>query len=207
LEKVQICCTIIVHEGKKGGFMRLLFCVMGDICNGKYEIYQYLVDNYGFHPYRTLTTKKEKNSKFDTFEYVTLQKMLVLERTGDIIGMKRIRGHHFGKRLSAIPDGFSVCIIDYLGYLELSSHFNTVPILIQRSRLNRFKLEDCDVHHPTEFLAYENLNKKQYEFALEDGNIKVLKPKTMIDLKLKIDEMLEIYLDDIAVDSDFKYDI
>ena len=187
--------------------MRLLFCVMGDICNGKYEIYQYLVDAYGFHPYKTMTTKKISKPKFDTFKYITLNKMLELERKGDILGLKQIRGHHYGKRVSDIPSGFSVCIIDYLGYLELSKRFNTVPILIQRSRLKRFTLEDCDVNHPTEFLAYENLNRKQYEFALEDGNIKVFKPKNMVDLKLQVDKMLEIYLDDIAIDSDFAYEV
>lgn len=188
--------------------MRLLFCIMGDVCNGKYEIYQYLVDAYDFHPYKSITTKKsKKHPKFDTFEYESLGKMMLQEKFGEIICLKKIRGYHFGKRISSLSNGFSVCIIDYLGYLELSNIFNTVPILIRRSRLDRFSLEDCDIKTPTEFLAYENLNKKQYEFALKDGNIMVLNPTSMVDLKLQIDKMLEIYLDDIAYDVDVDYKI
>ena len=181
---------------------------MGDICNGKYEIYQYLIDAYKFHPYKTLTTKKtKKKPKFDTFEYETITRMLVHERVGDIICLQKIRGHHFGKRISTLPDGFSVCIIDYIGYLELSKVFNTIPILIQTSRLKRYTLEDCDVKTPTEFLAYENLNRKQYEFALEDGNVIVLKPRSMVDLKLQVDKLLEIYIDDISYDVDINYKV
>lgn len=186
--------------------MRLLFCVMGDICNGKYEIYQYLIDAYKFHPYKTTTTKKlTGKEKFDTFDHMQLEDMLVKEKYGEIICLKQIRGHHFGKELDKLKDGFSVCIIDYIGYLELSKVFNTVPILIQKSRLKRFNLEDCDVKHPSDFIAYENLNKKQYEFALEDNNVTVLKPKSMIELKIEIDNLLELYLDDISYDVDLDY--
>lgn len=188
--------------------MRLLFCIMGDVCNGKYEIYQYLVDAYEFHPYKSITTKKPKrHPKFDTFEYLSLGKMLLQEKLGEIICLKQIRGYHFGKKVSSLSNGFSVCIIDYMGYLELSKVFNTVPILIRRSRLKRFKLEDCDIKVPTEFLAYENLNKKQYQFALEDGNVTILEPRDMVDLKLQIDKKLEVYLDDISYDVDVDYKV
>ena len=189
--------------------MRLLFCIMGDVCNGKYEIYQYLIDAYKFHPYKSVTTKKltKKKTKFDTFEYLELGKMLLQEKLGEVICLKNIRGHHFGKMISSLKDGFSVCIIDYIGYLELSKVFNTVPILIRRSRLKRFTLEDCDVKAPTEFLAYENLNRKQYEFALEDGNVMVLEPEDMVDLKLQVDKLLELYLDDISYDVDIEYEV
>ena len=188
--------------------MRLLFCIMGDVCNGKYEIYQYLVDAYHFKPYKTLTTKKvNKNNQFDTFKHVELGKMLLLEALGDIVGLKQIRGEHYGKQLSDIPNGFSVCIIDYLGYLELAQKFNTVPILIQRSRLSRFKLEDCGIKHPDEFLAFENLNKKQYEFALEDKNLHILKAKDIVETKLLVDEIIEKYLDDLSYDVDLEFEV
>jgi hypothetical protein len=181
---------------------------MGDVCNGKYEIYQYLVDAYKFHPYKSVTTKNNKiKTKFDAFEYLDLNEMLQQEKLGEIICLKQIRGYHFGKKISSLPNGFSTCIIDYMGYLELSKIFNTVPILINRSRLKRFNLEDCNVKAPTEFLAYENLNRKQYEFALNDGNVTVLKPRNMIDLKLQIDKVLEIYLDDISYDVDLDYKV
>lgn len=188
--------------------MRLLFCIMGDVCNGKYELYQYLIDAYKFHPYKSVTTKKlPKKSKFETFTYMDRGRMLLKEKLGEVICLKQIRGHHFGKLISSLDDGFSVCIIDYMGYLELSKHFNTVPIMIRRSRLKRYTLEDCDVKAPTEFLAYENLNKKQYDFALDDGNIMILEPKDMIDLKLQMDKMLEIYLEDISYDVDIDYEV
>ena len=188
--------------------MRLLFCVMGDVCNGKYEIYQYLIDAYKFHPYKTYTTKKlPRKQKFDTFSYMDRGKMLLKERLGEIISLKQIRGEHYGKLISSLNDGFSVCITDYLGYLELSKIFNTVPILIRRSRLKRYNLEDCDVKVQTEFLAYENLNKKQYEYALEDGNVILLEPLDMVDLKLQIDRILEIYIDDISYDVDIEYEV
>lgn len=188
--------------------MRLLFCVMGDVCNGKYEIYQYLIDAYKFHPYKTYTTKKiPKKPKFDTFINMDRGKMLLKEKLGEIISLKHIRGEHYGKLITDLKDGFSVCITDYLGYLELSKHFNTIPILIKSSRLRRFNLEDCDVKAPTEFLAYENLNKLQYQYALEDGNITVLEPTDMIDLKIQIDKILEIYLDDISYDVDIDYEV
>ncbi len=188
--------------------MRLLFCVMGDVCNGKYEIYQYLIDAYKFHPYKTFTTKKlPKKQKFDTFTYMDRGEMLLKERLGDIICLKRIRGEHYGKLITALQDGFSVCIIDYLGYLELSKNFNTVPIMIKRSRLRRFTLEDCDVKAPSDFMAYENLNKKQYEFAVEDGNITVVEPTDMVDLKIAVDKILELYLDDISYDVDIDYEV
>ena len=188
--------------------MRLLFCIMGDVCNGKYEIFQYLVDAYKFHPYKSVTTKiVKKKPKFDTCEYLPIGKMLLQENLGEIIALKQIRGFHFGMRKSSIPDGFSVCIVDYMGYLELSKVFNTVPILIRRSRLKRFTLQDCDVKNPMEFLAYENLNKKQYEFALEDGNVTILEPRDMIDLKIQIDKVLEIYLDDISYDVDIDFEV
>lgn len=188
--------------------MRLLFCIMGDVCNGKYEIYQYLVDAYKFHPYKTVTTKPlKKKAKFDTFKEMEFGKMLLHEKLGNIACVKQIRGHHFGKQISDLKDGFSVCIIDYIGYLELSEKFNTVPILIKRSRLKRFTLQDCDIKAPTEFLAYENLNRKQYEFALEDGNVIILEPQDMIDLKIEVDKILELYLDDISYDVDVEFEV
>ena len=188
--------------------MRLLFCIMGDVCNGKYEIYQYLMDAYKFHPYKSITTRKlKKKNKFNAFEYLEVGKMLLQEKLGEVICLKTIRGNHFGKMKSHLQDGFSVCIIDYIGYLELSDVFNTVPILIKRSRLKRFTLEDCDVKRPIDFLAYENLNKKQYEFALEDGNVIVLEPTDMVDLKLQVDKILDLYLDDISYDVDIDYEV
>ena len=188
--------------------MRLLFCVMGDVCNGKYEIYQYLIDAYKFHPYKTCTTKKlPRKQKFDTFTYMDRGRMLLKEKLGEVICLKQIKGEHYGKLISNLKDGFSVCIIDYLGYLELSKIFNTVPILIKRSRLKRYTLEDCDVKVPTDFLAYENLNRKQYEFALDDGNLILLEPTDIVDLKLQVDKVLELYLEDISYDVDIDYEI
>jgi hypothetical protein len=181
---------------------------MGDVCNGKYEIYQYLVDAYKFHPYKSVTTKHiKKHPKFDTFEYLDLEEMIEQEMSGEIISLKQIRGFHFGKKISTLPNGFSVCIVDYLGYLELAKIFNTVPILIKRSRLKRFGLKDCDIKIPTEFLAYENLNKKQYNYALKDGNVTLIEAGDMVDLKVRIDKTLEIYIDDLSYNVDVDYEV
>lgn len=188
--------------------MKLLFCIMGDVCNGKYETYQYLKEAYRFHPYKTLTTKKvSKKNKFDTFQHIPLGKMLLQEELGEVICVQKIKDHHYGKRISDLKDGFSVGIIDYKGYLELSEHFHTVPILIKRSRLQRFNMEYCDIKTPSEFLTFEELNREQYNDAIENPNVLIIEPENMIDLKVEIDRILEPYIEDISYDVDLSYQI
>ncbi len=183
--------------------MKLLFCLMGDICNGKYEMYQYLIDAYKLQPFKTYTTRKiRKNFVADNFIHVELLDMLMMEKNNEVIAVNEVKGHHYGKRLADLNEGFSVCAIDYKGYLEVSKHVATVGILIKKTRLARFNLRDCDIKHPKDFLDFEEIKKEEYLKAQINKDLVILKPENMVDLKILIDDVIQEYIEDIALDVD-----
>ena len=172
---------------------------MGYLCNGKYELYEYLVEAYRLSPYKSYTTRKRRISDhFSLFKYVSINEFIKYEGQDDLIATREFRGYHYGKRLSEIPDGISVCVIDYEGYKTLSKYVDTLGVFIRRKQQNRYQdVGDCKRLDPENFLEYETENMIQYQNIDDEEMLIRIDYQNWTDIKLEIDDIMELYLDDI----------
>ena len=171
---------------------------MGYLCNGKYEVYQYLRDVYQLKPYKSYTTRKiTKYDTFDIFQYVPKHEIFKFKKYLDMVALREEKNVIYGKRISDIPEGLSVCVIDYQGYIELSRYVETVGILIVRDRLYRFEDENCPEMKPNEFMEYEQRLREQYDIAWQNKQVKKVVNQSWEQLKIKIDDVIFEYIPQI----------
>ena len=179
--------------------MKMVICLMGYLCNGKYELFKYLVEAYNLSPYKSYTTRKRRlTDQFNLFKYVSINEFIKYEGEDDLIAERHFKGYHYGKRLSQIPEGISVCVIDYNGYKALSKHVDTLGILINRKKMSRYQdVYDCRKLEPGEFLEYEMENIEQYQDIKTNDMLIRIDYENWTDIKLEIDDIMSIYIDDI----------
>lgn len=189
--------------------MKIVICLMGYQGSGIYKIEQYLIEAYGVNRYKGYTTRRRKFLE-DTSEYnfVDVFDMIELEKESDLIGIRKYNDSLYVKRVSEIPDGISVCVIDYNGYLELKGKVKTIPIFLDRKSKYRYRFVKTVMPvNPTDFLERDYYDDIQFAELKKDSSILKLRYEGNVTTKLKIDNImfpLLNYLDNRNTDAKLK---
>ena len=151
--------------------MKLVICLMGYQCSGVYVIENYLMEAYGIKKYKGYTTRKRRKAEeHDLYHFVDLDTMMELDN--QLSTLREYKGDFFARKLSDIPKGISVCVIDYLGYLELKEKVFTLPIFLERALKNRYiycEMKQAIEHN--EFIRRDLHDKIQFDVLHSDDDV------------------------------------
>lgn len=169
---------------------------MGQVYNGKYELFEYLVNAYYFNPYKTLTTRQKPNEYVNhVFKHVDLKVFTQAELANDLVTIRSFNGDQYGKRFSDIPSELSVCICNYEEYKILSKEVATVGFVINQNLTSRYQLNlQCDRYSPTTFLKYNEDNESTSQAMKDDPHLIHFDGETLTQLKLQFDDYMKPYL-------------
>lgn len=186
--------------------MKKVICLMGNQCSGMYVIEKYLVEAYSIFKFKGYTTRSKKsNETDDNYHFITLDEMLNLDQRKKLLSIREYNGEYYGKNIDDIHEGISVCVIDYDGYLELSTKVETIPVFIERYFRHRYVACNIeDVIRPYEFIQRDESDSEQFLRLKNDKNITIIRYKGLNNTKLSIDSIVEPLIDDIKMYNIFR---
>lgn len=172
--------------------MKIVICLMGYQGSGIYKIEQYLIEAYGVKRFRGYTTRRRKFLENTTeYNFVDVFEMIELEKNSDLIGIRKYNNNLYVKRVSEIPDGISVCVIDYNGYQELKNRVKTIPIFLDRKSKYRYRyVKSIMPVNPTDFLERDYYDDIQFSQMKKDSSILKLRYEGNVTTKLKVDNIM-----------------
>jgi hypothetical protein len=177
--------------------MQLVICLMGLQCSGIYLMENYLVEAYGVKRYKGYTTRKrKKHEEGNTYNFLNVDQMI--DEDYALLAWREYKGDFYARKLQDIPEGISVCVIDYNGYLELKDKVNTLPIYINRGIKYRFK--NCnsqwDIGY-NEFLQRDFVDRVQFDLLVYDKEVIKINHEGINNVFLIIDDIIFPYLKEI----------
>lgn len=179
--------------------MKLVICLMGYQCSGIYKMKDYLIDRYGVKRFKGYTTRKKRTKENpENYNFVSMPKMIRLGDKSDLVGLRVFNQDIYVKRTSDIPEGFSVCVIDYNGYLELSRKVDTLPIFLHRDLRHRFR--DCKkvtLRNQLDFMARDHYDEIQFSLAERDEDLIHIPYTGLVSTYLAMDGIMQDYIEDL----------
>ena len=187
------------QAGGRGDDMQLLICLMGYQCSGIKNIENYLITEYGLEKYKSFTTRK-RYPKEDPQAYHFVNHDSLLKSEKDFIAIRNIENKLYGKLIDDLPENISVCIVDYLGYRDLSKHIETLPIFVERPLCDRFDVcEYRGITNKEDFLFRDKLDSYQFDLVHEDEDVSRITFGDFSDTLIAIDDIIFPYIKNIEL--------
>ncbi len=177
--------------------MKLVICLMGYQFSGANIIENYLIETYGIKKYKGYTSRLKRSKKEKgRYHFVDLATMIELDN--QLIGVREYNGNFYGRKLADIPDGISVGVTDYFGYLALKEKVATLPIFVERGLRNRFEHGEANnKKNHDNFIHRDAEDKIQFDILIKDKDVVKINYTGLNNTFIEIDNIIFPLLGDI----------